>query len=175
MTQPKHIRIKDIAEKAGCSIGTVDRVIHNRGKVSEAVRKRVLEIIWELPTAGMKKALDRYREQGYQIQVVEHSYHNPEQFYQAGMKMLPENIDGVIMSPATYKESVRLARTYFQEGLPFILIDSDIQGPDSPGHQAHSGQEGCLGDPYRQEPEPDVCLPGQGERIYELFLQQVFA
>ena len=29
------IRIKDIAEKAGISIGTVDRVLHNRGEVKE--------------------------------------------------------------------------------------------------------------------------------------------
>jgi len=157
-----HIRIKDIAEKAGCSIGTVDRVIHNRGKVSEPVKKRILEIIneldykpnvnarvlaskhplnlgillpsyqkgeyWELPSAGMKEALIRYREQGYLINVFELSYGNPEQFYRAGMKMLSENIDGIIMSPATYKESVRLARSYFQEAKPFVLIDSDIQG-----------------------------------------------
>ena len=48
MNNPKHIRIKDIAEKAGCSIGTVDRVIHKRGKVAEEVRQRVLRIMEEL-------------------------------------------------------------------------------------------------------------------------------
>ena len=48
MAGGSHIRIKDIAEKAGCSIGTVDRVIHNRGKVAEPVRERVLRIIKEL-------------------------------------------------------------------------------------------------------------------------------
>ena len=48
MKNGNHIRIKDIAERAGCSIGTVDRVIHNRGKVSAPVKKRVLEIIKEL-------------------------------------------------------------------------------------------------------------------------------
>ena len=40
-----HIRIKDIAARAGCSIGTVDRVIHNRGKVSEPVKKRILDTV----------------------------------------------------------------------------------------------------------------------------------
>ena len=30
-----NIRIIDIAEMAGVSVGTVDRVIHNRGRVSE--------------------------------------------------------------------------------------------------------------------------------------------
>jgi len=42
------IRIKDIAEKAQVSVGTVDRVLHNRGRVSEEVREKVKRIIKEL-------------------------------------------------------------------------------------------------------------------------------
>jgi len=42
------VRIKDIAEKAGVSTGTVDRVLHNRGRVSEEVQQRVLAIAKEL-------------------------------------------------------------------------------------------------------------------------------
>lgn len=38
-------RIKDIAKQAGVSIGTVDRVIHNRGKVSAEARKKVLLVL----------------------------------------------------------------------------------------------------------------------------------
>ena len=41
-------RIKDIAQKANVSIGTVDRVIHNRGEVSKATRDRIIQIIEEL-------------------------------------------------------------------------------------------------------------------------------
>ncbi|MDP3915053.1 MAG: substrate-binding domain-containing protein [Bacteroidota bacterium] len=41
-------RIKDIAQKANVSIGTVDRVIHNRGEVSNATRDRILRIIDEM-------------------------------------------------------------------------------------------------------------------------------
>ena len=40
-----NIRIKDIAEKAGVSTGTVDRVLHKRGKVSPIAEKKVLEVI----------------------------------------------------------------------------------------------------------------------------------
>ncbi|MFN8254471.1 MAG: substrate-binding domain-containing protein [Bacteroidales bacterium] len=36
--------IKEIAKLAGVSIGTVDRVLHNRGRVSEETKKRVKEI-----------------------------------------------------------------------------------------------------------------------------------
>ena len=39
------IRIKDIAEIANVSIGTVDRVIHNRGEVSDSTRARVKKIL----------------------------------------------------------------------------------------------------------------------------------
>lgn len=44
----KVVRIKDIAEKAQVSTGTVDRVIHNRGRVAKEVKQKVLQIIEEL-------------------------------------------------------------------------------------------------------------------------------
>lgn len=40
-------RIKDIAQLAGVSIGTVDRVIHNRGEVSEKTRKKIQNLLKE--------------------------------------------------------------------------------------------------------------------------------
>jgi len=43
----KKITIKDIARLAGVSIGTVDRVIHKRGRVSEETTQRILSIIEE--------------------------------------------------------------------------------------------------------------------------------
>ena len=43
----RNVRIKDIALKAEVSTGTVDRVLHNRGKVSEKVKERILQIIEE--------------------------------------------------------------------------------------------------------------------------------
>jgi LacI family transcriptional regulator len=42
------IRIKDIAEQTGVSVGTVDRVIHNRGQVAPEVRERVLQTMEKL-------------------------------------------------------------------------------------------------------------------------------
>ena len=40
-----NIRIKDIAQLAGVSEGTVDRVLHNRGKVSKDAADKVLKVI----------------------------------------------------------------------------------------------------------------------------------
>lgn len=41
------VRIKDIAKIANVSIGTVDRVIHNRGEVSQATRERIRNLLEE--------------------------------------------------------------------------------------------------------------------------------
>jgi LacI family transcriptional regulator len=45
---PKKARIKDIAELAGISIGTVDRVLHKRGEVAEKTREKVIKIVKDL-------------------------------------------------------------------------------------------------------------------------------
>jgi LacI family transcriptional regulator len=45
---PAKIGIKDIARQANVSIGTVDRVLHNRNEVSKTTREQVLKIIDEL-------------------------------------------------------------------------------------------------------------------------------
>jgi len=44
----KQVRIKDIAEKAGVSIGTIDRVLHNRGEVAAETKEKVLTIAREM-------------------------------------------------------------------------------------------------------------------------------
>src|SRR5687767_7942870 len=41
----KNVRIKDIAQLSGVSVGTVDRVLHNRGRVSEEALKKVLNVL----------------------------------------------------------------------------------------------------------------------------------
>jgi LacI family transcriptional regulator len=44
----KNIRIKDIAKLAGVSVGTVDRVLHNRGRVSDEALKKVTSIMEQI-------------------------------------------------------------------------------------------------------------------------------
>lgn len=44
----KTYRIKDIAELSGVSTGTVDRILHNRGKVSEDAQKKVDKVLKEI-------------------------------------------------------------------------------------------------------------------------------
>lgn len=47
MMKNQIVRIKDIAEKANVSVGTVDRVLHNRGRVAAHVRLHILQILEE--------------------------------------------------------------------------------------------------------------------------------
>jgi LacI family transcriptional regulator len=48
MAKNKKTTIQDLANYANVSIGTIDRVLHNRGKVSPAKRKKVEEAIEKL-------------------------------------------------------------------------------------------------------------------------------
>jgi LacI family transcriptional regulator len=48
MTLGKNIRIKDIARLAGVSAGTVDRVLHNRGRVSEDALKKITAVMEQI-------------------------------------------------------------------------------------------------------------------------------
>ncbi len=44
----KNIRIKDIAKLAGVSVGTVDRVLHNRGRVSPEALQKVNQVLAQI-------------------------------------------------------------------------------------------------------------------------------
>lgn len=44
----ERIRIKDIAERAGVSVGTVDRVLHDRPNVSKPAREKVEQALKEM-------------------------------------------------------------------------------------------------------------------------------
>ena len=46
--QTKKLGIKEIARRAGVSIGTVDRVLHNRGEVKKETHDKIIQIINEL-------------------------------------------------------------------------------------------------------------------------------
>ena len=44
----KQVKIKDIAQMAGVSAGTVDRILHNRGNVSRESREAVERVLAEV-------------------------------------------------------------------------------------------------------------------------------
>ena len=74
----KIITIKDIALKAQVSTGTVDRVLHKRGRVAPGVEKRVLEILKELEYEPniIARALSSKKEYKVAVLIPDDSYDN---------------------------------------------------------------------------------------------------
>tara|TARA_R110002050_G_scaffold261556_1_gene401608 strand:+ start:83269 stop:84312 length:1044 start_codon:yes stop_codon:yes gene_type:complete len=66
----KKYTIKDIAELAGVSKGTVDRVIHNRGKVSKKALDKVNKLLEEIDYQPNPMARNLKNNKVYQIYVV---------------------------------------------------------------------------------------------------------
>lgn len=62
--------IKDIAELAGVSKGTVDRVLHKRGKVSEDALKKVNEVLDKIDYQPNLMARSLKKKQIYSICVL---------------------------------------------------------------------------------------------------------
>ncbi len=71
----KVVTIEDIAKMAGVGKGTVDRVLHNRGRVSEETKKKVLHCIEVLDYHPNKAARMLAKKKIYRVAVV---YHNAE-------------------------------------------------------------------------------------------------
>mgnify|MGYP000166716285 CR=1 FL=1 len=59
-----NIRIIDIARMAGVSTGTVDRVLHNRGRVSEEKRAKVEKVLKEIKDMKGPKLLHIHTRKG---------------------------------------------------------------------------------------------------------------
>ncbi len=71
----KQARIEDIAREAGVGKGTVDRVLHNRGYVSEEKRQLVLKAIKKLDYKPNSAARALAKRRQYRIAII---YHNNE-------------------------------------------------------------------------------------------------
>lgn len=74
MSENNNIRIIDIARMAGVSTGTVDRVIHNRGKVAPAKKEKIERVLREIGYAPNLAARTLASKKEYPIAVVAPSY-----------------------------------------------------------------------------------------------------
>lgn len=74
-----NLGIKDIALKANVSIGTVDRVLHNRGEVSDATRQKVLKIIEDLDYTPniLAQSLSSKKKHTIAALIPDYKYDNP--------------------------------------------------------------------------------------------------
>lgn len=78
MDTEKKVTINDVAKAAGVSKGTVDRVLHNRGEVSERSRARIMQVIEQLGYSPNMHASLLASRKNYRIVCIIPEFHNGE-------------------------------------------------------------------------------------------------
>lgn len=108
MEKEKNMRIKDIAEMAGVSTGTVDRILHNRGKVSEEARKKVEEILKNIDYHPNLIARSLALKKKYKLLVIIPSFEEGEYW-----QIVNDGIDKAEEELASY--NIEVERLYFNQ------------------------------------------------------------
>lgn len=78
----KKYRIKDIAELASASVGTVDRVLHNRGDVSPETRKKIEDVLEKINYVKKVHSKTPNSERLIRLLVIMPQYGNGEYWHQ---------------------------------------------------------------------------------------------
>lgn len=138
-TAPARTTVRDVAEAAGVSVGTVSAVINARGTVRDETRRRVMEVIgrlnYELPRAvGVGGGGRRARSVGLMVKEA----HNP--FYAdvlLGVRdVLGENgytlFEGT--SEGTYREEGRVLEAFRDHGLAGAIVAPVVEDASDLSH-----------------------------------------
>ena len=175
------IKLKDIAEIAGVSVGTVDRVIHGRGEVNKSTGENVLRIIeelgyrpnllarslalkktyrliallpsgsvnsnpyWELPKEGVMKAATELGDYNIEVELRLFNAASRSSFVNQYKNILKDKPDAVVFSPVFTKEALDFSTVCNEEGIPFVLIDSNLESAEALAYFGqHTIQSGFL-------------------------------
>ncbi|MCC9137868.1 substrate-binding domain-containing protein [Pontibacter silvestris] len=141
--EKKKIRIKDIAQLAGVSVGTVDRVLHKRGKVSDEALQKVLTTLHEIEykpnliarTLGSKKtyhiailtpdpSLDEYWHQSFlgagqaETEWAQYDFYIKSFFFDLYDRNSFKSVAQAVYDDCP--DGVLVAPIFYQEALPFF-------------------------------------------------------
>lgn len=118
--ESSNIRIIDIAEMAGVSVGTVDRVIHNRGRVSGENEKKVKAVLEEVNYQPNLMARSLASRKMYHFVAIIPSY-EPGEYWEA----ISEGIDKAASETEPYNITVtkRFFNQYDNETFDAIVRD----------------------------------------------------
>ena len=137
------LRLIDIAKKANVSLGTVDRVVNNRGKAAPKTEKLIREIIEEFgyepnlrasslsSKKRIKFAVLVPKPQGeFGVEVTEFLFDQDDDlmFLELCNQVIEIQFDGVLLVPVFQKESNEFIQRLEQEKIPYVFIDSMIEG-----------------------------------------------
>ncbi len=167
------ITIKDIAKEAGVSTGTVDRVLHERGKVAKKKQEAILAAIqrlgytpnlfasamafhqnirlscliptaekggyWELIENGLHEGARGFLDFHTDVSVFHYDPSNPASFPALSESILADAPNGVILAPTENSQTLAFTSRLDQAGIPYILIDSVVEGTHPMSFFAQNG------------------------------------
>ena len=139
------LTIRDIAELAGVSRGTVDRVLHNRGRVDPAVASRIRKIMEECgyrPSLAAKQLALRHQKNkigfiskadynGFWSIVNRNAEEAEKMLAEYGIavdELVEEGINALVIVPLESKDIVNRLQELSDRGIPVILLNSELTG-----------------------------------------------
>ncbi len=170
----KHVTIKDVAERAGVSTGTVSRVLSDRPEISDATKHRIRAICQEkgyVPNMAARSLVKQasctlgliipdisnpyFSEIALEIEMVARSYgyhllicnstRSEKREYEAAEQVLRQQVDGMIVSPSSPESMERLRS--LMGGLPAVYL-GDNHGPNCSFVSVNNVRGGYLGGAY---------------------------
>jgi LacI family transcriptional regulator len=93
---------------------------------------------WNRPRIGIQKRSDELQHYRLKIESFDFDQSSPSDFEDKAGKMLSINPDGIILAPYFYKESLQFVARLREMNIPFVFIDSDVDGQ---GQLAYVGQD----------------------------------
>ncbi len=193
----KRVTIKDIAKRAGVSIGTVDRVLHHRGEVAEATKQKILELAesmhyrpnlfaralisqkkyniavllpspsrddmyWARHLEGIKNSAQQLEDYSFAVTVHHYDLHDGDDFSKKAQQITASTPDGVIFAPILRKESQVWASELDKQDIPYIFIDTNIDGTNCLGFIGEdafqSGRVAASIIDFGLEPDKDILI-----------------
>lgn len=160
----RRVTYTDVARRAGVGTATVDRVLHERGNVSEAVRLKVIEAARDL---GLPRILPSAYRRTVRVNVIlsrierpllarmaaevarlaqrsdkalrVHRTHLPDETPEnVARAMLAQGYDAVIVAAPDHPRIHAAIAALKQRGIPVVTLISDVPGA---GHLAHAGTD----------------------------------
>lgn len=127
MLKNKKYGIKDIARLANVSIGTVDRVLHNRGRVSELTRKKVEEFIRRFNYKPNVMARALVINKKFRIALLTVDYNEEPYWYQVyeGAQNIITKSDKLGLSVEVYLYSIKSKKSFEEYGRKILKSKPD--------------------------------------------------
>ena len=83
---------------------------------------------WHLQYKGAEMASNEYESFGVVLKPYLYDRNKPSSFSSKAKKVLAEKPDGIVLAPILKKETIALATECNQLGIPFLFVDSNIEG-----------------------------------------------